>query len=356
MLKSYIKRFFMIGLILMFILTATACSSASAEGKYDETQLKMDTVMTITAYGSGAEAAVKDAFKRIDEIEQSCSLQVSTSDVNRINNAAGSSFVPVGPDVLKIIKKALEYSKMSGGAFDITVGPITSLWKLGTNEARVPSPEEIKAKLPLVGYEKIKLDDKNNSVMLEKPGMIIDLGGIAKGYAASQAVDILKSHGIKKAIVNLGGSSVYVIGSKDNNLPWSIGLQHPRLAQGAGFLGIIKESDKAISTSGDYERYIIKDGKRYHHIIDPKTGYPAESGVIADTVVLDSSINNNPMNADGLSTIVFILGPEKGMQFIKNIQGAECIIVTSDKKLLVSPGLKGKIDSISEDFKYDPQG
>jgi len=351
------KSSFSVVIILILILTIfSACSKKTGDEKYEETQLKMDTVMTIKAYGPGAEGAIKDAFKRIDDIEKLMSLQISTSDVNKINDAAGKDYVSVDTDVFNIIKKSIEYSKLSDGAFDITVGPLTKLWGIGTKDARIPSQKEIDEKLTLVGYDKISINETNNNVKLGKEGMIIDLGGIAKGYATDEVVDILKKQGIKKAIVNLGGSNVYVIGTKDNDTLWSIGLQHPRKEQGAGFLGVVKVSDKAISTSGDYERYFIKDGKRYYHILDPLTGYPAESSIIADAIILDSSIKDSSMDSDALSTAVLVLGPEKGMKLIENIPGAECILATSDKKLLVSRGAKVKIDSISEDFKYDAQG
>jgi thiamine biosynthesis lipoprotein len=250
-----------------------------------------------------------------------------------------------------MIKKSIEYSKLSDGAFDITVGPLVDLWKIGTKDARIPSPEEIKNTLPLVGYEKMEVDESQGTVMLEKPGMVIDLGGIAKGYAADEVVNIMKKHDIKSALINLGGSNVYTIGKKTDGSIWRIGLQHPRKNQGGGFLGIIGESNKAVSTSGDYERYFIVDNKRYHHILNPKTGYPADNGVISDSIITDNS-----MDADAMSTVVFVLGPEKGMEFIKSLSGAEGIIATSDYKLMVSPGMEGKIDNISEDFEYDATG
>lgn len=343
-------------LLVSVLVFFTACSVNNASGEYSETQFKMDTAMTIKAYGPDAKAAIIGAFQRIDEIEQLTSAQISTSDVSKINDAAGKDYISVNPEVLNIIKKSIEYSRLSNGAFDITVGPLIKLWGIGTKDARVPSEEEIKERLALVGFENIKIDKVKNSVKLDKTGMIIDLGGIAKGYAADQAVKVLTEHGIKKAIINLGGSAVFVIGTKDNNELWSIGLQHPRIGQGGGFMGILDESDKAVSTSGDYEKYFIKDGKRYHHILDPTTGYPAESGITADTIVLDSSIEDSSMDSDALSTIVFILGPEKGLKFIENIKGAQCIIATSSNKLLTTQEIKKNIKSISEDFKYDTQG
>lgn len=344
-----------IALILMTVLI-TACSRIKDKTKYEETQIKMGTAMTIKAYGENGEQAVSDAFKRIDEIERLTSLNISTSEVTSINNAAGKRYVKVSPEVFELIKESMELSKMSQGAFDITIGPLVKLWNFGTKDARVPSSEEIKEKLSLVGYEKIKINEKESSVMLEKPGMMIDLGGIAKGHAADQVVDILVNYGIKSSIINLGGSNVFVLGEKNKQELWTIGIQHPRKVQGDGFLALVKESDKAVATSGDYERYFMVDGKRYHHIIDPKTGYPADNGIMSDSLVLDSTlVKNSSMIGDALSTAVLILGPDKGLRLIESLDGVEGLIATSDYKLLISSGMDEKIESISEDFEYDAQ-
>ena len=354
-------RSLLLALIILTLGIMVSCKKQVENNVYEMTQFKMDTSMTIKAYGQESEAAVKEAFKRIDEIEQIASININTSDISRINNASGSEFIHVHPEILKIIKTAISYSKLSNGAFDITVGPIVQLWGIGTQNERVPSPEEIKDKLKLVGYEKIKINEVDSSIMLAQKGMVIDLGGIAKGYAADEAARIIISHGIKKATINLGGSSVYAIGEKDNNKPWKIGIQHPRKENGQGFLGVIQVSNSVISTSGDYERFFIKDGIRYHHIIDPLTGYPADSGVISNTIIIKSNsvVDNSmdaSMDADALTKVAFVLGSQKGMEFINGIPGVECIIATQDHKIITSPGLVGKLESISEDFKYDAQG
>jgi len=326
-------------------------------GVYEDTQIKMGTVMTIKAYGDKAKEAVVNAFKRVDEIEQLTSTNISSSEVAKINEAAGKEYISVHPDVFYIIKKSIEYSKISNGSFDITVGPIVKLWNFGTEEARVPSTWEINEKLPLIGYEKIRLNESKLSVKLENEGMAIDLGGIAKGYAADEIMDILKEHGIRYALINLGGSTIYTLGSKPGGENWSVGIQHPRKDRGEGYLGIVMASNKAIATSGDYQRYIMKNGKRYHHILDPLTGYPSESGIMSDTIVLEGDRVQNPsMFGDALSTAVFVLGPLDGLRLIEGIEGVECIITLSDFSLIASSGMRDKIKSISKEFRYDAQG
>ncbi|KPU44057.1 thiamine biosynthesis lipoprotein ApbE precursor [Oxobacter pfennigii] len=348
------KKFIYITLMMVFIFVLYGCGSDESEKIYEDTQIKMDTPMTIKAYGKNAEEAVKRAFEKIDEIERLTSVNMETSDVSKINSNAGVDYVKVDPQVFYIIKEAVRFSELSSGVFDISIGPVIKLWGIGTENARIPSQQEIYDALSLVGYKGIKLNETEQSVFLEKKGMLLDLGGIAKGYAADCVVEILKEKGVNKAIINLGGSNVTVVGEKEKDTPWAIGLQHPRKAEAGNYLAIIRESDKAISTSGDYERYFIDNGKRYHHIFNPATGYPTMSGIISDTVVLDSKlIKYSAMAGDALSTVVFVLGPEEGIKFIEGIEGVECVVATDDFKIFSTPGIEGIISSISEDFKND---
>lgn len=345
------KRIWLLIVLVFTALVLVSCSNNKIV--YEESATKMDTVVTLKAYGPNAEAAVKEAFKRIDEIEQMASSAIETSDVSKINNAAGKEYVKVHPEIIKIIKTAIQYSKLSGGAFDITVGPLIKLWDIGTSNERVPSDLEIKALLPLVGYDKISINEKDNSVMLQRPGMSIDLGGIAKGFTADEVEKIFEKYNIKDGLINLGGSSIYTIGQNAKGQPWSVGIQHPREERNKGYLGVIRLSDKAISTSGDYERYFIQDGKRYHHILNPFTGYPAESGVIADSIIIDGSIPDRSMLADLLTKLVFVLGPEKGMEILDSIPEVDYLAVTTDFEIYTSPGLKGKIQNIGPEFKLN---
>lgn len=337
-------------LIFIFTLLLPSCSGGSQE--YEETAAKMDTVMTLKAYGPNAETAVKESFKRVDEIEQMASANIETSDVSKINNASGKEYVKVHPEIIKMIKTSIQYSKLCEGAFDITVGPLIKLWGIGTSNEKVPSETEIKAMLPLVDYNKIIINETDSSIMLEIQGMSIDLGGIAKGFTADEIQKIFKKYGIQNGLINLGGSSIYAMGSNTKGTPWSVGLQHPRAQQNQAYLGILKVSDKSVSTSGDYEKYFIKDGKRYHHILNPFTGYPADSGVICDTLIIDESVPDHSMLADLLTKIVFVLGPQKGIKLLESIPGVSCMAAASDYKVYTSPGMQGLIENLSTDFKF----
>lgn len=343
-----IKKIFTFCICLILSIPLASCSNKNQV--FDKDAFKMDTIMNIKAYGSNASKAIDAAYKRIDEIEQMASSSIDTSDVSIINQAAGKEYVKVHPEIIKMIETSLKYSKLTNGAFDITVGPLINLWGIGTQAERVPSDSEIKTALALVGYNNISINEQDSSVKLLKEGMSIDLGGIAKGFSADEVLKVLKDYGIKSAIINLGGSSVYTLGQKPDGTLWSVGIQHPRKEKSAGYLGILKMPQQALSTSGDYERFFIKDGKRYHHIINPATGYPADVGVMSDTVVIDSSIPDCNMLADILTKATFVSGVDKGLKEIDSIPGVSCIAVTTDNKIYKSSGWKLQLEDLSPDF------
>ncbi len=345
--KIMTNKIMVLGICLCIILSFTACSKKEKEA--DKQAFKMDTIMDIKAYGPKAGEAVDAAFKRIDEIEQMASPSVETSDVSRINLAAGKEYVKVNPEIIKMIKTAVKYSELSEGAFDITVGPLIKLWGIDTPEERLPSKSEIQAVLPLVGYKNISIKETDNSIKLMKEGMSIDMGGIAKGYAADETVRILKEYGVKSAIINLGGSSVYTLGEKPDGSLWSVAVQHPRKDKNS-YAFVIKMPEQALSTSGDYERYFIKDGRRYHHIFNPFDGYPADAGVMSDTIVINNDIPDGNMLADILTKITFVSGVDKGFQIIDGIPGVECIAITTDQKIYKSSGWKHDLGEIAADF------
>ncbi|MFU0828468.1 MAG: FAD:protein FMN transferase [Lachnoclostridium sp.] len=342
------KKIFTCVFIILSSLFLVACSNANKEA--EERAFKMDTIMDIKAYGPKADKAIKAAFQRIDEIEQLASASIETSDISKLNQAAGKGYVKVHPEILKMIQTAIKYSELSKGAFDITVGPLIKLWGIGTENERVPEDAEIEALLPLVGYKNISINEKESSIKLLKEGMSVDLGGIAKGYAADETVKILKEYGVKRAVISLGGSSVYTMGEKEDKSLWAVAVTHPRKSKDNQYACIVRMPEKALSTSGDYERYFIKDGKRYHHIINPFTGYPAESGVMSDTIVIDSDVADCNMLADILTKVTFVSGIEKGFQIIDTLPGVECMAITTDSKIYKSSGWEDGIEDISSDF------
>lgn len=339
-------------IFLILLITIIAILSGCASNKGKNTVIKeeiyaLGTVIQIQIYDADeekAKKAIEESEKRVQEIENKMTVNKEKSEVILINENSGINSVQVSPDTFYVIQKAKKYSDLSGGAFDLTVEPIVKLWGIGTENARVPKQEEIDALLGLVDYNDVLLDESTNQVKLNREGQAIDLGAIAKGYAGDEVKKILKEHGIKTAFVNLGGN-VVTLGSKLDGSPWRIGVQNP-LDERGKHIAVIEVVDETLVTSGNYERYFIEDGKRYHHIIDPKTGYPAEAGIISSTIVTNSSID-----ADALSTSVYVLGLEKGMELIESLENVEAVIVTEDKKIYVTSGLKDRFKLENEEFQ-----
>lgn len=346
------KLIYVLGVSILLTLSLSACSKVSENKAYEKNFITMDTPMKLTAYGPNAQKAVDESIQKLYELNDMASSTISSSDVSKINNAAGKNYVKVHPEIIKMLVASQKYSKLSNGAWDITVGPLINLWGIGTDKAKVPSEDEIKSKLPLVGYEKIIIDEKNSSVMLKESGMSIDLGGIAKGFAADEVLKIYKKYNIKDGLINLGSSSIYAVGKSENSHPWSIGIKNPRNEIAGNYLGIIKASDEALSTSGDYERYFIKDGKRYHHILNPSTGYPVDNGIMSVTVMVSGDVADNSMLADIMSLTVFELGTEKGIKLIDSMPNLACEITTTDYKVYKSSRFKGRISNLSNDFTF----
>jgi thiamine biosynthesis lipoprotein len=295
-------------------------------------QVAMGTAIEITLIGNDEEAANKaalQAFQEIKRIEALMSPWLDSSDVTRINRSAGVEWVHVSQETAEVIKRAKEISELSEGGFDITVGPLTKVWRKAREKKIPPSAEEVKEKLDLVNFKNIKIDQEGK-VFLKKKGMAADLGGIAKGYGVDRAFNVLRSLGYKNLIVNAGGD--LRAGGSKNNQPWSIGIQNPRKSQ--NILTRISVSDMAVATSGDYEKFFIYQGKRYHHIFNPRDGFPPD-GCQSVTILTKDCIT-----ADGLATAVFVLGPEKGYDLCQKLKGVECLIVDKEGKVILSPNLK----------------
>jgi FAD:protein FMN transferase len=274
------------------------------------------------------------AVERVNEIDDRMSVFKQNSDIYRVNYNSGASFFPVHTDTFELIKKAAFFSALSEGAFDVTVSPLIELWGIGRKVISVPETDDIEDARSLTDYKSIIIDEENLSVMLKKRGQRIDLGGIAKGYAADEVKRILLEHGIKNAIINLGGN-VVAIGMSPANENWIIGIQNP-FAQTGAFIGTVDLKDETAVTSGLNEKYFIRDGIRYHHIIDPRTGMPADTGIASVTVIGGCSAD-----MDGLSTAVFVLGIEKGINMIRKL-GAEALIIGTSGSVLITEGLKSR--------------
>lgn len=292
----------------------------------------MGTIFDITVIGDNEkviETAAVKAFDEIKKIDGLMSRYKEGSEIFLINKNAGIAPVKAGQELIEVLKEAIKVSELSDGAFDVTIGPLSNLWAFDEDKRNIPSPEKIEELRRLVDYKKLKVDDSDSSVYLEKRGMMIDVGGIAKGYALKKAMKVFEDAGIKNVIINAGGN-LNLRGTKRGK-PWKVGIQDPRDEK--KLLGILNITDISVSTSGDYQRYFVKDGIRYHHILDPKTGYPAK-GLMSVTVT-----GRNETITDALSTAIFVLGAEKGTALMKKV-GARGVIVTEEGKATVSEKLK----------------
>ncbi|MGV8907298.1 MAG: FAD:protein FMN transferase [Acetobacterium sp.] len=295
----------------------------------------LDTFVSITLYGESDEALLDKPFEKIKELNNTLTAFEAGSDLTLIKENAGVKPVAVSEDTFQIIEKSIEYSKISGGYLDITTGPLIDLWGIEAPEIKeAPSPEAVAAARAKVDYTKIVLDADKKTVYLTDPGMSINVGAIAKGYIADDVMGMIKNEGVKHALVNLGGN-VMLLGGKEDGSAFGVGVEDPR-NPGEGYIGVLSLKDGSVVTSGDYQRYFTDAaGKRYHHILDPFTGYPSVSGLIQVTVIADKSID-----ADSLTTSLFLLGLDRGIALVNNTPGVEAIFINSDNKIFATKGLK----------------
>lgn len=332
------KKIKIITICTLLAITLAGCSKKVIEPvqsvePISGTEFLMGTVCTIKIYDKSSAEVLDKAFKRIAEIEDIMTISKKNSEVIDINNSAGEKAVKISDGTMEVLKEGVKFAGLTGGKMDITVGPLVKLWGIGTAEARVPSKEEIDEKKALISYKDLILDEKNKTAFLKNKGMIIDLGAIAKGYTADEVNKVLKGNGVEHAIINLGGN-VFAMGKNVTGVPWKVGIQDPFTQRGA-IIGLIEVDNKSVVTSGIYERYFEKDGKKYHHILSTSTGYPCDNSIAGVSIVSEKSIDG-----DAISTSVFSMGIEDGMKFINTMPGIDAIFISKDKEVYITPGLK----------------
>ncbi|MCE5257381.1 MAG: FAD:protein FMN transferase [Spirochaetaceae bacterium] len=323
------KRLFATACVCALLLISGCAGKPQAE--INRTDFVLGTVCSIQLSSGGSDKTADAIFARLRQIDDTMSANKDGTEIAAVNAAAGKKAVTVSADTFYVISKALEYAKKTNGAFDPTVGPLVKLWNIGNEGAKVPAAKDIKAMLALIDYRKVEMDPAKLTVRLPVAGMRLDLGAIAKGYAADEAVKILKAQKVKSAIIDLGGN-IFVYGKKKDGSPWMVGIQNPYSDRGE-YIGLVTGHQMTVVTSGVYERYFIENGKRYHHILDTKTGFPVDNGLVSVSIVTDSSID-----ADALSTSVFALGLDKGMEFVKSLQGVYAIFIDEKDRVYLSPG------------------
>lgn len=289
-------------------------------------QMIMGTMVEITVMPPD-EQAIEAAFEEMKKVDTLMSTYKENSEVSILNREGENH---LSTETLQVIGEAINFSEITGGAFDITCRPLINLWKKAKKEQVIPSPQEIKEALSLVGYEKIKILPEGDVVRFKQKGMQIDLGGIAKGYAVDRAIEALRKNGIRRALVNAGGD-LYALGNGPGGEKWKVGIQDPR--EEDKLLGIIKVKDVGVATSGDYQRYFTIEGKRLSHIVNPKTGQTVQDVPMSVTVIAPHATTT-----DALATGVFVLGPQKGMELIESLPQVEGMIVSEGMKRITSKG------------------
>ena len=292
-------------------------------GVYTETRFVLGpvaaSIKVVTDDKVRAGQAIDDAFAAITQANNLFSSYVAQSEVSQLN-AAGGKPCHVSAQTLAVLKRSVEVSELSGGAFDITAGPLIKLWKRSIKSGALPADAELAATRKLVGYKRLALDAEGPGARLE-PGMSVDLGGIAKGFAVDRAVAALRAAGTRSGIVDAGGDG-YAMGTRPDGTPWRVGIQNPRAVPGNRLPQVLLLTNQAYATSGDYEQYTEIDGVRYSHIIDPRIGRPARTAASVTVVAPDCT------TTDALATAVSVLGPKDGIALVEKLKNVECLIIT----------------------------
>lgn len=318
---------------ILFCLFLTGCTRSAQI-------FAMDTVITMEITGANAEHALTLAREEIHRLDQLLSIQGSSSEIAALNNRSATE---VSEETAALLQTAVSVSKLTNGAYDCTIAPVANIWGWYGNAPSVPTENALETALKQVGFPCVSLH--GNQVLFEKDGMGIDLGGIGKGYAAARLNTLLQKQGIRSGILSLGGN-IRAIGSKPNGQPWVVGIADPE--QPASYLCTVAVSDTAVVTSGDYQRSFTKNGKTYHHILDPKTGMPSDNGLRSVTVIC-----SDDTLADGLSTALFVMGPDAAVDFWRKSDiGFESVLIT-EETILVTEGL---CDAFSCEKDYEVIG
>ena len=356
------NRLFRITFLCSFILFALLCftlsgchssntadisskaSSSVSEHSYTQDLFAMDTTMTLTAYGDTAEEAVSSAIVEIQRLDDLFSTNKETSCVSQLNTNHAAQF---SSDAISVLQTARTLYHDTDGAFNIALYPIVKAWGFTTEDYQIPSAETLQTLLHHIDADTIQLDAKSGAVTISDPQTEIDLGGIVKGYTSDQVLNTMQSKGISSAVISLGGN-VQTLGTKPDGSLWRVGIQDPNDTEQV--LCMVEVADKAVITSGPYQRYFIgEDGVRYHHIMDPETGRPAENGLSSVTIVSDSGIL-----ADGLSTALFVMGPEKALQYWKqHAEEFDAVLITENQDIIVTKGLSDSFQSDQDYYLYD---
>jgi thiamine biosynthesis lipoprotein len=322
-------------IIPCFIITLLSCEQKQGQ----RTNFVLGTVCTVRFFSPVKQEVFDDIFSYLYKLDDILNAHKEGSDIDTVNKNANIKAVTVRPELIEVLTAALDYAALSTdsegrAAFDPAIGPLVTLWGIGSETERIPSQDEIKAALALVNWRDIEISPEEQTVFLRKKNMSLDLGAIAKGYAADKTVEIIRSRGIQNAIIDLGGNIV-ALGEKTDGEYYKIGIQDPRSPRGE-YSGYAVVKNKTLVTSGDYERFFERDGIRYHHILSTETGYPVANGLLSVTIIADRSTD-----ADALSTAVYALGFQNGSALLETISGTGAIFIFDSGEIKLTGEAKG---------------
>lgn len=328
--------------LVALVVIVLAPPSIALAATVKDVRKKMGSRFEITAiHRDEAEAhrAIELAYAEIERIEEMISSWRSTSETSAVNRRAGAEPQQVSQELFNLVRRSLKLSELTDGAFDITFAGVGRLWDFNDPHPTVPTPEAIRAALDHVGYQKIVLNSADRTLFLDDPGARIGFGAIGKGYAANRAVWALKQQGIASGVVNAGGDLV-AFGRQEDGDPWEIGIAHPRRRE--RIFARLPLTEQAVVTSGDYESFFLIDGKRYAHILDPRTGFPVDHLESVTIVCPDAEL------ADGLATAVAVMGPVEGLALVDRLKGIEALLVDLEGRLHFSSGLRSRLSFVDE--------
>jgi len=344
--KNNMKNSFFLGIAFTTFILLFGCSEQEDFQLVQQSKFALGTYNQITLYAPDEEQGqdiINEVFTRVNEIENLMSINIEDSDVSRLNDQAGESAVTVDPETFYLLQLGKEYKEITNETFNIGIGALIDLWDIGGDDQRVPDKSEIEALLGHFDLDQLTLNEDSYEAKIDDPEMIINLGGIAKGYAVDEAIRIIKEHGVEHAIVDFGGD-VYVLGGNPDGNDWRIGISNPEIGE-SGVVGRLFSSDMAVVSSGDYERYFKKNGQLYHHILNPFTGYPTDNQLSSVTVISDTALQG-----DILSTAVFVMGLEDGLNFINEMDDIEAILITESKDVYVTAGASDLFEIMDEEY------
>lgn len=330
------RNILLLAALAVVIVVAVIWLYAGKSGEpFESTSLAMGSYVQQTVYGAKAQDAAAAAAKSVADLENLIAWQIGTSDIAKLNAQAGSEWIPINPKTAQLLNTCLDAAAKSGGAFDPTILPISSMWDFGGDNQRLPGKDEIEKFLPYVDYQNLRVSVQDNTASLKNHLDGLDLGAVGKGAACDEAIAAYKQAGVQGAIVAVGGS-IGVYGTKPDRTPWKIAVRDPFAGENtsAAGIGTISMTSGCVSTSGTYEKYFVQDGVTYHHLLDPKTGYPVHNGLVSVTIT-----HENGAITDILSTACFILGKEKGIELAKQY-GAGAVFIDENKNVTVTDNLK----------------